>query len=147
MPTRIPAGATNSSLMILSHRSTKWEYSIVSLVALLVVFCKYGNYRHSDCGCPIIDNTLLIHVLQPHHGILFATGHDIMPAPVRKLVINAAADGLVVLPTPQRTQRAVSGLQIDYTTHEVRPWSFADSQTYEEPTVSIESHGLVGTLP
>lgn len=70
-----------------------------------------------------------------------------MPALARKLLINAAADGLVVLPTPQRTQRAASGLQIDYRTHKVRPYSFDDSQTYEEPTVSIESHGIVGTLP
>ena len=70
-----------------------------------------------------------------------------MPVLVRKLVITAAADGLVVLPSAQRTQRAISGLRIDYSTHDIRPCSSDDSQTNEEPTISIESHGIVGTLP
>lgn len=70
-----------------------------------------------------------------------------IPVAVRKLVITAAADGLVVLPLAQRTQKAIAGLQIDYSTHEIRPYSFDDSQTDEEPTTSIESHGIIGTLP
>ncbi|KAA6412113.1 MAG: hypothetical protein FRX48_04263 [Lasallia pustulata] len=69
-----------------------------------------------------------------------------MPVLVRKLVIAAAADGLVVLPSGQRTQRITSGLQIDYSTHEIRPCSFDDYQTHQEPTISIESYGIVGLL-
>lgn len=86
-------------------------------------------------------------LLQPHYGIPLATRYDMMPVLVRKLVITAAADGLVVLPSTQRTQRAISGLQIDYSTHEIRSCSSDDFQTYEERTTSIESHGIVGTLP
>ena len=70
-----------------------------------------------------------------------------MPVLVRRLVIAAAADGLVVLPSGQRIQRITSGLQIAYSTHEITPCSFDDSQTHEKPTISIESYGIVGTLP
>ena len=62
-----------------------------------------------------------------------------MPGLVRKLVVCAAVDGLILQPLHQRAQRS---LKIDYKSHAVS--SSTDSASKED--VSLECHGIVGTL-
>lgn len=61
-----------------------------------------------------------------------------MPGLVRKLVVYAAVDGLILQPLHQRSQR---GLQIDYKSYKVSP-----STARPEPEdASLECYGIVGS--
>lgn len=65
-----------------------------------------------------------------------------MPGLVRKLVILAAVDGLVVKPVAQRNQRGTNSLRISYASHEI---TSQDSSFKEDGTIpSIDAHGIVG---
>lgn len=67
-----------------------------------------------------------------------------MPAIVRKLVIYAAVDGLVLQPLAQRGQRPTTPVIIDYTTqHDVRPL-LQYSQIEQHTDKQIECFGVVG---
>ena len=57
---------------------------------------------------------------------------------IRKLVVIATIDGLVLQPAHQRQQRA---LHIDYKTHKITTTRY--SATTDD--VSIDSHGIVGS--
>lgn len=69
-----------------------------------------------------------------------------MPALVRKLVILAAGDGLILHQSTQRNQRAIPSVQIKYTTHEITTTSLA-SQAKDETSASFDAHGIVGSRP
>jgi len=64
-----------------------------------------------------------------------------MPSMVRKLIIYAAVDGLVLQPLAQRGQRPATAVTIDYKTHAVRP--LLQSQDKEQDK-QIECFGVVG---
>ncbi len=62
-----------------------------------------------------------------------------MPGIVKKLVIIAAVEGLILHPAGQRNQRS---LQIKYTTHEISPLA---SSTSSSSLSCAEFHGVVGS--
>ena len=68
-----------------------------------------------------------------------------MPAIVRKLVILAAADGLLLQPSSQRSQRPIPDIQLQYVTNEICPSEAA--QHGHNELASFEAHGIVGTFP
>ena len=59
---------------------------------------------------------------------------------VRKLVVIAAIDGLILQPAHQRNQRS---LQVDYKTYKVS----VTNRPANEDDVSIDCHGIVGSRP
>ena len=63
-----------------------------------------------------------------------------MPSLVRKLVVYAAVDGLILQPAHQRSQRS---LLVDYKTHKV---SIANRVASRDDS-SIDCHGIVGIRP
>ncbi len=69
-----------------------------------------------------------------------------MPGLVRKLVILAAVDGLILQPSTQRNQRAIPSLQIKYNTYEIAAAGVA-SQAKDETIASFDAHGIVGSCP
>ena len=69
-----------------------------------------------------------------------------MPGLVRKLVVFAAVDGLILQPSTQRNQKATPGLQVKYNTHEIAAASPA-SQARDESSASFDAHGIVGSRP
>jgi len=69
-----------------------------------------------------------------------------MTGVVRKLVILAAVDGLILQQSTQRNQRATPSLQIKYRTHEITPASLT-SQAKDERSASFDAHGIVGSRP
>lgn len=64
-----------------------------------------------------------------------------MPGLVKKLVVVAAVEGLILRPPGHRNQRS---LQIKYTTHEI---SLLPHSTLADSLSSAEFHGIVGTQP
>lgn len=69
-----------------------------------------------------------------------------MPGIVRKLVIFAAIDGLILQPSSQRHQHSLPSLQIRYTTEgatTLRPAPESDLAH----SASLEAHGIVGCRP
>ena len=69
-----------------------------------------------------------------------------MSGPVRKLVIFAAVDGLILQPSTQRNHRPVPSLQITYNTHDITAAGLA-SPTKDETSASFDAHGIVGNHP
>ncbi|KAI4227035.1 MAG: hypothetical protein L6R36_002716 [Xanthoria steineri] len=68
-----------------------------------------------------------------------------MPALIRKLVISAAVDGLVLQPHSQRDQRPNPALQIRYTTQGSATLTSAPNNDLTE-SLTLEIYGLVGCL-
>ena len=66
-----------------------------------------------------------------------------MPSIVRKLVIYAAFDGLVLQPLAQRGQRPATAVTIDYKTHAVRPL-LQTPRIEQFPDKQIECYGIIG---
>lgn len=62
-----------------------------------------------------------------------------MPGIVKKLIVVAAADGLLLCPSGQRNQRS---LQIKYVTREILP---IRSSRITDESASADIHGIVGT--
>lgn len=69
-----------------------------------------------------------------------------MPALIRKLIISAAVDGLVLQPHSQRDQRANPALQIRYTTQGSAALTSAPNNDLTE-SLTLEIYGLVGCRP
>ncbi|MCJ1379764.1 hypothetical protein MMC17_002867 [Xylographa soralifera] len=66
-----------------------------------------------------------------------------MPALVHKLVIIAAADGILLQPSPLRNQRPSAGVQITYRTNSITP--LGENQTDNSKSAqTLEAHGIVG---
>jgi len=68
-----------------------------------------------------------------------------MPGLVRKLLIFAAVDGIVLQPVAQRNQRTDVALKIDYKTHTILP-QLQDVSEEQPVPASFESHGIIGRL-
>lgn len=68
-----------------------------------------------------------------------------MPGVIRKLLVFAAVDGLILQPVAQRNQRTEAAVKIDYNTHSVVPQLQDPSAEHSAP-VSFESHGIIGRL-
>lgn len=66
-----------------------------------------------------------------------------MPGLVRKLVIIAAVDGLVLQSLSQRNQRTPSAIKIDYKTHQIISLE-EGGKDGSTPSASLEAHGIVG---
>lgn len=73
-------------------------------------------------------------------------GSRSMPILVRKLIIHAAADGLILQPLDQRAQRVVPNLYIRYTTQGTRILRSETSSALAN-TASLEAYGIVGCRP
>ena len=67
-----------------------------------------------------------------------------MPGIVRKLVIVAAVDGLLLHPSAQRAQRPAPSLQINYATNEIKALEDRQQQSHGNSSASLEAHGIVG---
>ncbi|KAL8675566.1 MAG: hypothetical protein Q9168_000078 [Polycauliona sp. 1 TL-2023] len=68
-----------------------------------------------------------------------------MPALIRKLVVSAAVDGLVLQPYSQREQRANHGLQIRYTRQGSATLTSAPNDDLAK-SATLEIYGVVGCL-
>lgn len=66
-----------------------------------------------------------------------------MPSLVRKILIFAAVDGLVLQPVAQRNQRSDAAVKIDYNTHSILP-QLRDVSAEQPAPLSFESHGIIG---
>ena len=66
-----------------------------------------------------------------------------MPGLVRKLLIYAAVDGLVLQPVAQRGQRQPTTTTIDYKTHSIKP--LLHSLEEHDNDKQLECYGIVGT--
>lgn len=69
-----------------------------------------------------------------------------MPGLVRRVVIFAAVDGLILQPQDQRSQRAVPELQIHYTTNGSATLR-SDIHTDLAHLAALEAYGIVGCRP
>lgn len=67
-----------------------------------------------------------------------------MPALVRKLVVGATIDGLVLQPIKQHHQRAIPSLLIRYSTTEIVSLSSQSCLDVASRDL-LEAHGVVGT--
>ncbi|MCJ1284814.1 hypothetical protein MMC26_004151 [Xylographa opegraphella] len=66
-----------------------------------------------------------------------------MPGLVHKLIIIAAADGILLQPSPLRNQRPGAAVQINYRTNSII--SLADTQADNSKSAqTLEAHGIVG---
>ena len=65
-----------------------------------------------------------------------------MPGTIRKLVVFAAVDGLVLQPAAQRHQRPTQGLRIAYVTNKIVPLGVGSRK--DTAAASFDSHGIVG---
>lgn len=65
---------------------------------------------------------------------------------VRKLLLIAAADGLILQPLTQCNTRAPAALKIDYAKHNVRPLLEDQSNLEPLPRSSFEVWGIIGLL-
>ena len=63
-----------------------------------------------------------------------------MPTIVRKLLIFAAVDGLLLSPHLHRQQKPISPVQISYATKDITSASTGDVKGL----VSLEAHGIAG---
>ncbi|KAF2231444.1 SacI domain-containing protein [Viridothelium virens] len=70
-----------------------------------------------------------------------------MPGLVRKLLIYAAADGLILQPLSQRNSAAAaaSSIRIDYKSHVISP-VIHDWRQEQSGQVPLEAHGIIGLL-
>ncbi len=68
-----------------------------------------------------------------------------MPGLVRKLLIYAAVDGLILQPVAQRNQRAGATVKIDYGTRAITPL-LRDVDSEKDGVASFEAYGIIGTL-
>ena len=69
-----------------------------------------------------------------------------MPTLIRKLVISAAVDGLILQPHSQRDQRANPALQIRYTRRGSANLTSAPNNDLAN-SATLEIYGLVGCRP
>ena len=69
-----------------------------------------------------------------------------MPGLVRKLLIFAAVDGLVLQPVGQRGQRPAPAAKIAYKDNNIGP-ALKDDTEGSEAGKSFESFGIVGMYP
>lgn len=70
-----------------------------------------------------------------------------MPGVIRKLLVFAAVDGLVLQPIGQRNQRPAAPLKIDYKSHKPRPLLRDITGDIErEQDASFEVQGVIGVL-
>lgn len=68
-----------------------------------------------------------------------------MPGIIRKLVIFAAVDGLVLQPWTQRTQpTSLPSLEINYKTRRVTRTLHAENLEHVDSAQKLEAHGLIG---
>jgi len=67
-----------------------------------------------------------------------------MPGLVRKLLLYAAVDGLVLQPVAQRGQRPSTTTTIDYKTHSIKPLLHSSDQDQDKEK-QLECYGIVGT--
>ena len=67
-----------------------------------------------------------------------------MPGIVRKLIILAAVDGLILQPATQRSPQTTPSLRISYKSHCIS--SIGISALKDLPATSLDSHGIVGIL-
>ena len=67
-----------------------------------------------------------------------------MPNLVRKLVIVAAVDGLLLHPAASKAQRPGPSLQIKYSTSELKAFEAQQDHNHGNNTTSLEAHGIVG---
>ena len=65
-----------------------------------------------------------------------------MPGIVRKLLICAAADGLILQPLGQRNQHTPNAVRVEYQTHVIAPLN-AGTRAHSEGD-SFEAFGIVG---
>ena len=70
-----------------------------------------------------------------------------MPNLVRKLVIVAAVDGLLLHPAAPKAQRPVPSLQIKYSTSEIKALEAQQDDNRGNNTTSLEAHGIIGSQP
>ncbi len=68
-----------------------------------------------------------------------------MPGLVRKFMVFAAVDGLVLQPVAQRNQRATPALRIAYSSHDIT--ALASDPRKDASSASFDAHGIVGTRP
>jgi hypothetical protein len=73
----------------------------------------------------------------------FAIGKANMPGLVRKILIFAAVDGLVLQPLAQRGQRPAPAAKIAYKNNSISP-ALKDGGEDEKPGKSFESFGIIG---
>jgi hypothetical protein len=69
-----------------------------------------------------------------------------MPGLVRKLLIFAAVDGLVLQPLAQRGQRPAPAAKIAYRDNSIVP-ALKDGSEENETGKSFESFGIIGMYP
>ena len=69
-----------------------------------------------------------------------------MTSLVRKLVIIAAVDGLLLQPATQRNNRSVPGIQIKYTTNEITQLDPLKHGS-DNSSKSFEAYGIIGIFP
>src|SRR3954471_11454542 len=69
-----------------------------------------------------------------------------MPGLVRKLLIFAAVDGLILQPAPPRNHKPTTeqAIRIDYRTHAIGPL-LKDRRDEDTAPTTLEAHGVVGT--
>lgn len=68
-----------------------------------------------------------------------------MPGLVRKILIVAAADGLILQPLAQRNQRVPGPVQIDYKSHTINPLNDDDGHAEYKAADTLEAHGIIGS--
>lgn len=69
-----------------------------------------------------------------------------MPGLVRKLLVIAALDGLVLQPLGQRNQPTGKAVRIDYKSHNISSLQ-EPFRNGERPTAFFEAYGIIGTSP
>lgn len=69
-----------------------------------------------------------------------------MPGIVRKLLLIAAADGLILQPLAQRNHRAPAALKIGYTKHDIQPLLTDHAKHEVSSGDTVEVYGVVGLL-
>ena len=70
-----------------------------------------------------------------------------MPGLIRKLVLIAAVEGLIIQPHPSLrgvSERSDSqALRLDYKTRKITPWNIVTVDAYKK-VPHLESHGIIG---
>lgn len=69
-----------------------------------------------------------------------------MPGIVRKLLIFAAANGLILQPLTSRNQRAQTPIQINYESHSISPALHDVGKETLAENDALTAHGVLGTL-
>jgi hypothetical protein len=105
------------------------------LLLFLQVFHVSREYP-ADLDVILIEESSLLTSPPPHNYI--------MPGIVRKLVLFATVDGLVLQPLAQRGQRPSQPVTIDYKTASVRP--FLRGSEEQDRENQLECYGVIGIL-